>query len=196
MAKQTTKADGQVFRGTVGEMKPDAVWLSNLDLSTSEDNVFTVTEVRRFDNVRFKDGRSTDGPAFALCFAETSKMLMLNVTNRRRMAMAAGSNNIDEWAGARIGLFVDRGKFFGKEQNCVRIRQKPFGRADLTEKQEVFDLAEEAIAAIQACDTVEKVHALRPKLSASGFEGGDRKDVADAFNDHIAALTERVEDDQ
>lgn len=56
-----------------------------------------------------------------LTFVGKEKVLGLNVTNARRIAMLTGTTDFSEWPGYRIKLYVDQTDLDGKTVDCIRI---------------------------------------------------------------------------
>lgn len=56
-------------------------------------------------------------------FKEVPRKMVCNKTNGSTIIHLYG-NETDEWIGKRITLYAVRGKFFGKDQPAIRIRQK------------------------------------------------------------------------
>lgn len=54
-------------------------------------------------------------------FKETEKKLGLNKTNANMLAMLLGSDDTDNWAGAKVTLKPDMTTFQGKPMPCIRI---------------------------------------------------------------------------
>lgn len=50
------------------------------------------------------------------------KPLIVNSTNGQAISNALGTSRVEEWAGRRIILYKERGRFFGKECEAVRVR--------------------------------------------------------------------------
>lgn len=55
-------------------------------------------------------------------FKGTDKGLVLNVTNSKRIATIAGSNNTDDWRGTKITLYGTETEFQGDVVECIRVR--------------------------------------------------------------------------
>lgn len=57
-----------------------------------------------------------------LAFVGKEKVLGLNVTNARRIAQLFETNNIEEWVGGKIRLYVDQTQLQdGRTVDCIRI---------------------------------------------------------------------------
>ena len=56
-------------------------------------------------------------------FVNARKQLVLNTTNRKTLVKLLGTNDVRQWKGKRITLFVQPGiKCFGELKNGIRIR--------------------------------------------------------------------------
>lgn len=59
---------------------------------------------------------------WVLHFRNATKGLVLNVTNAKKIAEIAGSENSDDWIGKRIVLYPENVKVMGKITTAVRVR--------------------------------------------------------------------------
>ena len=75
----------------------------------------------KVEELRTQDGTAAKKPV--LYFEKTDKGLVLNKTNAKTIAEMYG-NNTDEWIGKRIVLFRSECMAFGKEVECVRVRNQ------------------------------------------------------------------------
>ena len=55
-------------------------------------------------------------------FRGTDKGLVLNVTNSKRIASIAGTQETDAWVGTRIVLYGTETEFQGDTVECIRVR--------------------------------------------------------------------------
>lgn len=53
------------------------------------------------------------------------KPLIVNATNGKAISDVAGSTKIEDWRGITITLYKERGRWFGKEGEAVRVRPYP-----------------------------------------------------------------------
>lgn len=58
-----------------------------------------------------------------LSFVGTDRKLVLNVTNMKTISKVLGSPYVEEWAGQKITLMPVKGRFFGEDQDVIRIKQ-------------------------------------------------------------------------
>lgn len=61
----------------------------------------------------------------ALKFKETTKMLILNVTNARMISTVLGSPQIESWIGHRICLYPVAIQAFGTTTEAIRVKKVP-----------------------------------------------------------------------
>jgi len=54
---------------------------------------------------------------------EGYKPLILNATNGNALSKALGTTKVEEWKGKKIILYKEKGKWFGKEGEAVRVRE-------------------------------------------------------------------------
>jgi len=58
-----------------------------------------------------------------MSFKGSTRKLVLNVTNMKTIAKEVGSSYVEDWAGKEITLTPVQGKFFGVDQEVIRIKQ-------------------------------------------------------------------------
>lgn len=56
-------------------------------------------------------------------FKGTTQKMVANVTNMKAIAKELGSPYVEDWAGKQITLIPVSGRFFGEEQEVIRIKQ-------------------------------------------------------------------------
>jgi hypothetical protein len=61
----------------------------------------------------------------ALEFKETEKMIILNVTNARKISEILGSPQVENWTGKRICLYPVAIQAFGQNVEAIRIKKVP-----------------------------------------------------------------------
>jgi hypothetical protein len=74
-----------------------------------------------------------EGPKIVLNFSGKEKCLALNVTNATQVADLLGTDNYDNWPGARITLYVTKVNFQGKMVPAIRIRDSVPGQGKFTQ---------------------------------------------------------------
>jgi hypothetical protein len=90
-------------------------WMTADDLAGREANV-TIESVSVHD---MNDGKKKA----ALHFVGKEKALLLNVTNGNTIAELLGTDEMDEWEGHRIRLFVAKVDFQGKRVPAIRVKE-------------------------------------------------------------------------
>ena len=90
-------------------------WMTADDLAGREANV-TIESVSVHD---MNDGKKKA----ALHFVGKDKALLLNVTNGNAIAELLGTDEMDEWEGHRIRLFVAKVDFQGKRVPAIRVKE-------------------------------------------------------------------------
>ena len=58
----------------------------------------------------------------ALSFEETTKMIVLNKTNARRIEKVTGSDETDDWIGKKITFTTERVSAFGTTTDAIRVK--------------------------------------------------------------------------
>jgi len=106
------------FNGLSGQMK-ESQWLSSEDLAG--DVKVTIEGVKKHRDVNFSEGR-LKAFVYSLRFSGKSKELVLNATNRKSLVAKFG-NNVKNWVGKDITLYVLDGIRVGKEiKQGIRIK--------------------------------------------------------------------------
>lgn len=109
------------FAGHSSEMREDTPWLSSEDLLDRGDVPAVIEKCHHVLGAEFDGGRKED--VYTLSFVGKKKQLVLNATNRKTLVAMFGAN-VSKWPGKSIKLQVVRGKWFGKVQNGIRIKNE------------------------------------------------------------------------
>jgi hypothetical protein len=82
-----------------------------------------------------------------LYFINQEKGLALNKTNAVSIINATGSDDVDDWVGARIELYRDTVLFHGQRTPCVRVRKpsEKKAKAPVAPPEAIADSWEEEI---------------------------------------------------
>ena len=76
---------------------------------------------------------------------EKLKPMILNATNSRTMAKITGSPFIEDWAGARITVYVERGIKFGRDLvDGLRVMQAPERKVITPDNAKMWEAAKSA----------------------------------------------------
>lgn len=138
---------GEPFNGTVIQMK-NTPWFASEDLMGLPECVFTISDVRKHENVTFDKGRK-EPLVYSLGFSrvekaddgadrtdkfDLTKRLVLNSTNRRSIAAMYGAS-VAAWKGKAIQLYIDPnvekpGGKRGEVTNGIRVRGKKVDASD------------------------------------------------------------------
>lgn len=86
-----------------------------------EEKTVTIQRVQR-EMVNGPDGKREE--CTVLHFRENEKPLILNATNGKMVAKLAGTPYIEQWAGVRIALGVEKVRAFGDFVDAVRVKNK------------------------------------------------------------------------
>lgn len=87
----------------------------------NEEKVLTIRAVMR-KLVKGAEGKEEE--CTIVYFAEPEKPMILNATNAKEITRRAGSPYIENWAGVRIVVGVERVKAFGDVVDAVRVLKK------------------------------------------------------------------------
>ena len=86
-----------------------------------EKKIVTIDRTRR-EMVNGPDGKREE--CTVVHFREKEKPLILNATNGKMISKLAGSPYVEEWAGLRIVLGVEKVKAFGDVVDAVRVKNE------------------------------------------------------------------------
>lgn len=80
-----------------------------------------IVEIARFEQgvAKSKDGEKKKGLIY---FKGHSKPLLMNATNGKMISRILKSEQVEDWIGKRISLYVTREKAFGETIDVVRVR--------------------------------------------------------------------------
>jgi hypothetical protein len=81
----------------------------------------------------------------ALHFVGKEKALLLNVTNGNAIAELTGTDEMDNWEGQRIKLYVAKVDFQGKRVPAIRVKEAASARPAPPPPPAVDDLDDDAI---------------------------------------------------
>jgi len=95
-------------------------YLKAADL-TGKDATVTIAGVKVAD-LQMTNG--TKEQKYVITFQGTDKMLVLNKTNAKSIAVALNEKRAVKWAGQKITLYPTECMSFGKIAECIRVREK------------------------------------------------------------------------
>lgn len=99
----------------------DSKFLSHSDISDVEDTIVTI---KSYDRETMGQGAQQQ-EKWVLYFRELKKGLGLNKTNGKILCHICGSDDMDEWIGQKIALYVkDDVEFQGEIVSAIRVRNK------------------------------------------------------------------------
>lgn len=97
----------------------DKNYLGSHNLEEGEEMLLTITKFVGDEEVKSTDGKSSNKPV--LYFKENVPKMIMNITNGNTISALYGSHP-DNWIGKKIQVYSIKGKFFGKEQEALRVR--------------------------------------------------------------------------
>lgn len=104
----------------------DSRFLGHADISETEDTVVTIKNYSQEVMGQGKD----QVEKWCLFFKEIKKGLGLNKTNGKTICKLFGSDDMDQWIGKQIALYVkDDVEFQGEIMSAIRVRTKLPGAA-------------------------------------------------------------------
>ena len=109
------------------KFQTDSKWLRHQDLTEGQDTMVTIKDFS--EELVGQGGEARK--KWVLTFREIEKGLALNATNGKLICKALGSEEMDEWIGRKIALYVaDDIPFNGEIVSAIRVRSKsPKGKA-------------------------------------------------------------------
>jgi hypothetical protein len=110
----------EIFDGRASEMR-ESPWLASEDLDGIGEKVLTIKQVHKNLDVSFEAGRKKD-VVYSVEFERAKRQLVLNGTNRKSLQALFG-NNVNDWAGQKITLYVKQGiKVGGQTKPGLRVK--------------------------------------------------------------------------
>jgi len=169
----------------------DSRFLGHADISDTEDTIVTI---KGYSQELMGQGKDQT-EKWVLTFKELKKGLGLNVTNGKTCIKLFGTEEMDEWIGQRIALYVkDDVEYQGEVVSAIRVRPKlPGGK-----KAEAVQ--EEDMSTLTFMDIIYRIdHANTPKEIASLMVHGmmlpltsvETTALMEAKASRIAALAEK-----
>ena len=95
-------------------------YLGAYSIEDGKDLILTVKKVVQ-EAVTGADGKKED--CIVCYWVEPQKPMILNVTNCKMIAKLAGSPYIENWAGVKLQIGVERVKAFGDVVDALRVRK-------------------------------------------------------------------------
>ena len=95
-------------------------YLGAYSLEDGKDIILTIKKVSK-EPVIGADGKSED--CIVCYFAENVKPMILNSTNCKTISKVTGTPYIEEWAGNRIQIGIERVKAFGDVVDALRVKK-------------------------------------------------------------------------
>lgn len=117
----------------------DKNYLGSHNLETGEEMLLTIKKFEGEEDVQSSDGSKSKKPV--LYFLEDVPKMIMNITNGNTIASLYG-NHPDAWAGKQIQVYSVSGKWFGKTQEALRVRDFiPKINVNVAEHKEQLDKA-------------------------------------------------------
>lgn len=152
----------------------DSKFLSHNDISDVEDTIVTIKTV---DRETVGQGAQAQ-EKWVLYFRELKKGLALNKTNGKLLCSILNSEEMDEWIGSKIALYVkDDVEYAGEIVSAIRVRSKlpgtPKKAVEPPPTNEDFSI-EGWIADLGVAPSVAEVFTLKRKLTHAPLSGEDK----------------------
>ena len=161
----------------------DSKFLSHSDISDAEDTIVTI---KSYDREAIGQGAQAT-EKWVLYFKELKKGLGLNKTNGKLLCSILDSEDMDDWIGQKIALYVkDDVEYQGEIVSAIRVRSKLPGK--MAPKPEIHPQPisrEEIIYAVDHAGSNQELNILLAKALMSGMSSDDLQSVQ-------AAITQRT----
>ncbi len=135
----------------------DTRFLGHADISDTEDTIVTIANYSQ--EVMGQGKEQTE--KWCLTFKELKKPLGLNKTNGKMLCKLFHSDDMDDWIGKKIAIYVkDDVEFQGEIVSAIRVRTKlPGGAVAETEDMSTLTF-EETVYRIDHADSLKEIGAL------------------------------------
>ncbi len=136
----------------------DTRFLAHADISDHEDTVLTI---KGYEQQTLGQGKDAE-EKWTLSFREIKKSLVLNKTNGKMCCKLFGSDDMDDWIGKKIAIYVkDDVEMAGEIVSAIRVRTKlPGAPAPQTEDLSTLTF-EETVYRIDHADSLPEIGALQ-----------------------------------
>ena len=160
----------------------DTKFLGSQDIPGGTEQSLTIKTFGR-ENVGFGANAQEK---WIIYFREIRKGLALNTTNGKRIAESLGTDEMDEWIGRKITIFVDENvEYAGKNVPAIRVKVKKaeYPVQEQHSAEEIADFTpDQAIAKLQAARSVVEVFSIKKliaKMAWSNEEKAELNDLSD-----------------
>jgi len=96
-------------------------YIGAYSLNEGEERTVEIIKVSR-EMIMGSDGKKEE---CTVAFLKAEKPFILNVTNCKTITKILGTPYIENWAGKRIVIYVERIKAFGEYVDALRVKDKP-----------------------------------------------------------------------
>lgn len=159
----------------------DTKFLSHTDISDIADTVVTIQRVER--EVLGQGSQAQE--KWVIYFREIKKGLALNKTNGKILVNLMGSDEMNDWVGQKIALYVkDDVEFQGDVVSAIRIRvKKPGERKNAAVNAMDLDAEVQKLTTVKGCMELMRSISVEESLSEE-----DREALLEAVNLKMAEL--------
>lgn len=165
----------------------DAKYLSHADISEHDDTVLTIKSYEQETLGQGKDAQEK----WVLYFREIKKGLGLNKTNGKMCCKLFGSDDMDDWIGKQIAIYVkDDVEYQGEIMSAIRVRTKlPGNQAASSQEEDLSTLTfEEVVYSLDHANSLKEIGALMGHGMTLPLNAEQLKTVMDAKNSRVNAL--------
>ena len=116
----------------------DYNYLGSYSLQEGEEKTLTIKEIKKGEVYNTSTKQKEE--KMILHFVENEKPMVLNPTNHSRIESLYATPYIEEWINKKIIIVNEKGKWFGKVQDALRVKmQKPTERSFAKEEKQLKD---------------------------------------------------------
>lgn len=163
----------------------DAKYLSHADISEHDDTVLTIKSYEQEMMGQGKDAQEK----WVLYFREVKKGLGLNKTNGKMCCKLFGSDDMDDWIGKQIAIYVkDDVEYQGEIVSAIRVRSKLPGSHPQEEDYSTLTF-EEVVYRLDHANSLKEIGALMTHGMTLPLNAEQLKTVMEAKNSRVNALT-------
>lgn len=149
----------------------DTKFLSHNDISDVEDTVLTIKGVEK--EVVGQGAQASE--KWVVYFKEIKKGLALNKTNGKMLCHILQSDEMDEWIGRKVALYVkDDVEYQGEIVSAIRVRSKLPGAAKLRPSNGEFDI-DAWVTDLAAAPSIAEVFGMKRSLVNAPISEEDRQ---------------------
>lgn len=165
----------------------DSRFLGHADISDTEDTIVTI---KSYSLEMMGQGKD-QSEKWCLFFKEIKKGLGLNKTNGKMCSKLFGSEEMDDWIGKQIALYVkDDVEYAGEIVSAIRVRSKLPGKNAPSQEEDLSTLTfEEVVYRLDHASNLKEIGALMAHGMVLPLNADQLKTLMDAKNSRVNELS-------